>query len=222
MNHPAKYTKSLLPIFDSILKEYGCNLVLDCFAGTGKIHSLNFKTIGVEIEHEWAKLNKKTVVGDSTKLCFKNGMFDAVCTSPTYGNRMADSHNAKDGSKRNTYTHTLGKRLIKNNSGAMQWGAKYKKLHCEVWVACFDVIKNNGVLILNFKNHIRNGVEIDAFGWHCKQLISTGFYLRSVQQINVTGNQFGTNSKLRVPFEYVAVFQKKVKSGRKNENIETG
>ena len=53
---------------------------------------------------------------------FSDATFDMVVTSPTYGNRMADHHNAKDGRRRITYTHNLGRTLTPGNSGAMQWG----------------------------------------------------------------------------------------------------
>ena len=33
--------------------------------------------------------------GDSRQMHYPDGMFDAICTSPTYGNRMADHHNAR-------------------------------------------------------------------------------------------------------------------------------
>ena len=88
IKHPAKYTDVLLPIFEEMLN--GCNKVLDPFAGTGKIHSLPFETVGVEIEPEWAQMSNNTIVGDATDLQFANCEFDAICTSPTYGNRMAE------------------------------------------------------------------------------------------------------------------------------------
>ena len=126
MKHPAKYTDSLLPIFTRLLKKYKAETVLDCFAGTGKIHLLPFKTYGIELEKEWAEMHSNNIIGDATKICFKDNSFDAVCTSPTYGNRMADCHNAKDESHRNTYTHILNRKLNDNNSGKMQWGINYK------------------------------------------------------------------------------------------------
>ena len=89
MNHPAKYTDKLLPVFEDILLSYEATTVLDCFAGTGKIHQLPFSTTGVEIEPEWATMHERTLVADSRTLPFNAGSFDAVCTSPTYGNRMA-------------------------------------------------------------------------------------------------------------------------------------
>ncbi len=207
IKHPAKYTDALLPVFEELLK--GCTKVLDPFAGTGKIHSLPFDTIGVEIEKEWAEMHEKTIVGDATDLQFANCEFDAVCTSPTYGNRMADSHNAKDGSSRNTYTHKLGRVLNDNNSGKMQWGESYRELHIKAWKECFRVLKEDGVFILNFKNHIRKGKEVDVFSWHVKTLTELGFSLDLVRQVETNGNGFGQNAKLRTGFEFVARFIKR-------------
>lgn len=204
--HPAKYTEALLPVFEDMLQ--GCKTVLDPFAGTGKIHSLPFKTIGVEIEPEWAIMSKDTIVGDATDLQFANCEFDAICTSPTYGNRMADCHNAKDGSNRNTYTHKLGRQLSQNNTGKMQWGEEYRRLHLKAWGECFRVLKNGGVFILNFKNHIRKGELIDVFSWHIKHLIEIGFMLEEVRQVKTSGNGFGQNGQLRTGFEFVAKLRK--------------
>lgn len=206
IKHPAKYTDSLLPIFEKMLN--GCKSVLDPFAGTGKIHSLPYDTTGLEIEKEWADMHKKTILGDATKMPFDNCFFDAICTSPTYGNRMADSHKAKDDSKRNTYTHVLGRDLSENNSGKMQWGDEYKKLHILVWKECFRVLKNNGIFILNFKNHIRKGKLVDVFSWHVSELLKIGFGIEKIEQVKTNGNGFGKNGNLRTGFEFVAMFRK--------------
>ena len=208
MDHPAKYTDKLLPVFEEILLSYGATTVLDCFAGTGKIHSLGFDSTGIEIEPEWANMHERNIIADARTMPFNAGSFDAVCTSPTYGNRMADCHNAKDGSNRNTYTHILGRTLHDGNSGKMQWGKTYRDLHSIAWAECYRVIKPNGIFILNMKNHVRAGTEIDVFGWHVSELIKIGFRLREVRQVEVSGNGFGQNGSLRVPFEFVATLQR--------------
>lgn len=208
IRHPAKYSSQLLPVFRELLK--GCNYVLDPFAGTGKIHELDcdsMETHGYEIEKEWADMHFKTWHGDSTNMHFKDDTFSGICTSPTYGNRMADCHNAKDGSKRNTYTHVLGRKLSDNNTGKLQWGRKYKELHEQVYRECRRVLFSNGIFVLNVKNHIRKGKEVDVFGWHVSTLISLGFILREVIKVPVAGNGFGKNADKKLDFEYVAKFE---------------
>jgi tRNA G10 N-methylase Trm11 len=205
--HPAKYTDLLLPVFKEMLN--GCANVLDPFAGTGKIHLLPYNTTGLEIEKEWADMHEKTILGDATKMPFKDCSFDAICTSPTYGNRMADSHDAKDGSLRNTYTHKLGRKLSCNNSGKMQWGDEYKKLHIKAWNECYRVLKEDGIFILNFKNHIKNGKEVDVFSWHVLELLKIGFSIEKIKQVKTSGNGFGQNGNLRTGFEFVAMFMKR-------------
>lgn len=130
----------------------GDGVVLDPFAGVGRIHELERPgrvTVGVEIELEWAATHPHTVCGDSTSLPFPNETFDYIATSPTYGNRMADHHNARDDSRRFTYKHMLGRDLHPNNSGRMQWGAPYRRLHETVWAECWRVLKPDGRLIIN-------------------------------------------------------------------------
>lgn len=130
VRHPAKYSDKFIPIFAELLK--GRRKVLDPMAGTGKIGLI--KDYGFEgvvyandLEFEWimqAKDNKCDVISmyDAGNTKFEDEEFDGICTSPTYGNRMADHHNARDGSKRNTYTHAIGRQLHKENTGKMQWG----------------------------------------------------------------------------------------------------
>jgi DNA modification methylase len=98
IGHPATYTKSVLDCFRAHvpLGSY----VLDPFAGTGKIHRLreftDIITIGVELEPEWAQMSEHTIIGNALHLPFADNTFDVIATSPCYGNRMADHHEAKD------------------------------------------------------------------------------------------------------------------------------
>ena len=77
--------------------------VLDPFAGVGGVHKLGdddgnvVRTFGVELMPKWAATHERTMVGDATHLPdVWTGKWDAVFTSPCYGNRMADHHEAKD------------------------------------------------------------------------------------------------------------------------------
>lgn len=189
-------------------------VALDPFAGTGKVHLLERKglrTVGIEIEPEWAEIHPQTVVGNALHLPFPDSTFDAVVTSPCYGNRMADSHDAKDDSKRNTYTHVLGRKLHSDNSGAMQWGDEYRHFHLRAWMEAFRVLKptrgaRQRLMIVNISNHIRNGEEIDVTGWHLQALESVGFKLQKVREVRTSRLREGANGDLRCDFESVGIF----------------
>jgi hypothetical protein len=128
--HPAKFSPTILETMEAFLPEAG--IVLDPFAGVGGCHAWATPTrqvVGIELEPEWAAAHPDTVVGNALFLPFAAVTFDAVATSPTYSNRFADSHRARDGSRRRSYTHDLRastddpeRRLHKDNSGAMHWG----------------------------------------------------------------------------------------------------
>lgn len=94
--HPAKFTDTVLDNFEALCHVYHPNLILDPFAGTGRVHSLPGFTVGVEIEPEWAEMDRRTIQGNALALPFAEKTFDAVITSPTYGNRMADHHLATE------------------------------------------------------------------------------------------------------------------------------
>lgn len=198
-----------MPLFADILCRYKCVTVLDPFAGTGKIHSLPFKTVGVEIEKEWAEMHPQTIHGDALNLPFNSNTFDAICTSPTYGNRMADHHDAKDSSKRITYRHVLGRELNDNNSGKMQWGDKYKKFHQEAWVESKRVLKPNGIIILNVSNHIRNKTEQPVTQFHIDLITNLGLDMVEHHQVNTPRMRYGRNNGARIDYESVIVFRRK-------------
>ena len=211
--HPARYSEALLPIFANLLQmTVGVGArVLDPFAGTGRIHELypTYETTGVEIEPEWAHMHPRTLVGNALALDFANGTFDAIVTSPTYGNRMADHHDAKDTSKRITYRHRLGRALHPDNSGQLQWGPRYQNFHALAWGEAVRVLRPGGVFILNISDHIRGGSVVPVSEWHRSYLQSEhGLMLGVDIEVETPRMKFGANGALRTDSENVFLFVK--------------
>ncbi|MBF0253178.1 MAG: hypothetical protein HQL29_05115 [Candidatus Omnitrophica bacterium] len=211
MKHPAKYTDSFIPIFAEKLK--GFKTILDPFAGTGKIseiknHGWQGKIICNEIEKEWAvnpDVDEWHICDAENMNYLKDKSIDAICTSPTYGNRMADHFEAKDKSHRITYRHYLGKPLSENNTGRMQWGKKYQDKHVKIFKEFKRVIKDNGILIINISDHVRSGKIMPVVAWYIFELPRAGFYLKENIEIKTPRMKFGEN-RARVNFENILIF----------------
>jgi ParB-like chromosome segregation protein Spo0J len=208
VSHPARYSDELFQHFRELLDAH--STVLDPFAGTGRIHELRprWETTGVELEPEWAQLSPHTIVGSALALPFPDEHFDAICTSPTYGNRLADHHDAADPGLRRSYTHDLGRTLTAGNSGVMHWGDTYRDFHEQAWREAVRVLVEGGTFILNIKDHFRKGQWQDVAGWHVHALCDLGLYVEAVRPV-ATGNlRQGANGDLRVPDELVIAFGK--------------
>ncbi len=215
IKHPATYTNSFIPKFAELL--IGCENVLDIFGGVGKLalikeHGFTGKVVCNELEREWAETSPHNVdewhIGDAANMEWaKSNSFDAICTSPTYGNRMADHHNAKDGSKRVTYKHFLGRDLNEANTGRMQWGEKYRQKHLEIYKECGRVLKNGGLMIVNVSDHIRKGQVVNVVEWHKQALTNFGMKLIDEIKIETPRMGFGQNAKSRVQHECILVFK---------------
>ena len=214
IKHPATYTESFIPKFAELL--IGCETILDPFGGVGKLalikeYGFMGKVVCNELEREWAEIGKYNVdewsIGDAANLRFANCEFDAICTSPTYGNRMADHHNAKDASKRITYRHCLGRPLSEQNTGKMQWGEKYRQKHIEIYRECLRVLKPNGLMIVNVSDHIRKGQVMNVVEWHKQALLDFGMKLIDEIKIETPRMGFGQNAKSRVQHECILVFR---------------
>lgn len=210
VKHPAKFSDAILDAIYPLLPLQGD--ILDPFAGTGRIHELCYEgleTYGIELEPEWAAMHARTEVGNALDLPFDDASFDVIATSPTYGNRMADHHEAKDGSKRVTYRHTLGRSLSDDNSGALQWGPDYCDFHAAAWVEANRVLKPGGLFVLNCKDHVRKGEVQRVTLWHWHFLSQgLGYQTAAVRKVRTPGMGFGANGSARVPHEWVIAMRK--------------
>jgi DNA modification methylase len=214
--HPAKYTDALMSAF--IRMSHGCSKILDPFGGTGKVFLLNrwhqnAEIHAVEIEPEWAKIHPKTTLGNALELLWQDNYFDCICTSPTYGNHMADQSTGitEKAGKTFKYRAMLGRKLHPSNSGQLHWNNGYQEFHIKAWQEASRVLCPSGKFILNIKNHIRDGVEQLVTEWHIEMLLSLGYEMIEHKKINTPSMRFGRNGEKRIEYESVILFVLKSK-----------
>ena len=221
--HPAPFNRDALAVIRKWLDGEPWNFprILDPFAGIGRIHELrpDYETWGIEIEKEWAEASPFTVCGDmfDVKEMMRDPnnplppYFDAIVTSPVFGNRMSDHHEAKDDSRRITYRHKLGRPLAENNSGRLNWGAKYRDFHLHA----YEVLTRVGArqFYLNIKDHIRKGERVFVTEFHIDTLRDLGWKLVETEFIRTGGMKDGQNNNLRVSGELVARFARPLPGG---------
>lgn len=213
--HPAQYPDVVVEAFWWLLRgRIGAPdpRVLDPFGGVGGIFKLHRWLPGarieaVEIEPEWAAADRRITCGNALYLPWGAGTFDAVCTSPTYGNRMADHHEARDATRRNTYRHALGRPLHPDNSGAMQWGRRYRDFHKQAWAEAARVLRPGGWFALNCKDHFRAGDRKHVTEWHVGVLAGLGFVVVERMEVVCPGNRYGANGGVRLGYEDVTLLR---------------
>lgn len=210
MKHPARFSPIILHYIEGLLKPERGRL-LDPFAGTGLIHTLarrDLQTWGIEIEPEWAAMHPRTVCGDALRLPFPASTFRVICTSPTYGNRFADHHNAKDNSTRRSYTHDIGHPLAPTNSGTIHFGPRYKDFHIAAWAESVRVLERGGLMIVNVSDFIRKFKVVEVVSFH-RDVLSVP-PLRLIAELRVTTPRlrYGANSDARAEDEAILVATK--------------
>lgn len=240
--HPAKWTPSVLLEIAQIALDEAERLgrplrVLDPFAGVAfgdLVDALGDSAsvvAGVELEPEWAAAHPSVIVGDATALPDDwTGAFDMLATSPCYGNRMADHHEARDDSSRITYRHKLGRMPSGGSAAVLQWGPTYRELHSRAWAEARRVLRPGrygtpgadgrarepgGLAVVNVSNHLRSRaisgqrvqVEQLVVEWHVNEWTVAGATLEQVVKVPTPRMGFGANGDARVDGERVLAFR---------------
>lgn len=200
--HPAKFSPAILDVLArEVSREHNRRvkaghdralplLLVDPFAGVGRCHTLampgKVHTLGVEIQHQWAACHRQTVCADSLEWMaapsyripnFPDwpGGADIVATSPCYGNRLADHHDARDGSRRRSYTHDLGEMPAEGSSAVLHWGPAYWRFHATAYRRIYDLLWPGGLFLLNVSDIVRGKAMISATQWHLGAALTAGF-----------------------------------------------
>jgi SAM-dependent methyltransferase len=221
--HPAPYSQAILRFLANggLLPETGT--VLDPFAGVGKVHTLakaGLTTIGVEIEPEWAACHPRTICGNALELPFENDSIDCAVTSPVFGNRMSDSHAAKDGSHRRSYTHDLRRmtgdderKLHPDNAGTMYcWQPRYWTLHERAWREVHRVLRPGARFILNvsdcYRTHNGTRRREPVVATHRSVCEAIGFTVEATHDVVTPRMRRGQNHESRAEAEVIIVMRK--------------
>lgn len=126
-HHPATYSTGVIDKMADLCRRYEVTSVLDPMAGNGQALAamcagLEIPWAGVEIEPEWAAARDEIVCADARRLPYPDRSWDAVLTSPAYGNRMGDQY--------------LGNAANEKCRACMGEGKVQKAHDLEVWETC--------------------------------------------------------------------------------------
>jgi hypothetical protein len=217
--NPAPFSANILRFIanSGLLPHAG--VILDPFAGIGKVHQLataSLRTVGVEIEPEWAAAHPNTICGNALSLPFEDESFDGAVTSPVYGNRMSDSHNAKDGTLRRSYTHDLRRQtgdierqLHPDNAGTLYaWNKDYWRFHVRAWAELKRVLRPGAPFLLNVSDFYRTTQShgrkrLPVVHTHTRVCKELGFELVQAYPVETPRMRYGQNHESRASYEYV-------------------
>jgi hypothetical protein len=218
VQHPAKFSEHVVSSLARLVRAEQLRVgqplrVLDPFAGVGRVHRLarpgRVETVGVEIESEWAACHPDTLCADAidwmrAEAARLASRFDVICTSPCYGNRLSDSHDARDGSVRRSYTHDLGRPVTEGSSGAMPFGPAYWAFHAEAYRLFRRVLRPGGLVLLNVSDFVRDSELVPAVAWHRGALYGAGFREDGRPVLVATQRlRFGANHAARAEHEVI-------------------
>lgn len=210
-SHPAKFSTSILLAIDHIVTEEADRLgrrlmIIDPFGGTGRAHRMGeagHRVVVFELEPEWAIQSEgPTVVGDSSRLACRDDCVDVVLSSPVYGNRASDAHDAKDAclhrvnvkdkpprqftladcpkckgsglTPRNTYRHQLQRRASVGSTTPMPWGSRYRQIHARIMAECLRPLRSEGLVVWNTSNHLKT-VDVGGVKSQVEQRVNEWF-----------------------------------------------
>lgn len=230
--HPAKYSPPILREMARYVD--GARRILDPCAGVGGIVDLlELLTVrrpmpiidANEIEPAWAVECQRRLMGiglatcgDARSLAWplgKSGRACAIAVSITYGNRFADVANWAPGRIHHTYTQSLRDtigdpqaHLQPGNTGAMHWGdPTYCEAHRAMFREWFRVTRPGGRFVLNFANHVADGIEQCVAEWCVSAALAAGWDLLDWCEVVTKRYRRGANAELRCP-ELVICFRK--------------
>ncbi len=209
--HGARYSAEIVPHLVAALG--GRRRVLDPFAGTGMIHRIAAladceDSVGVELEPEWAGWHPRTICADFLTVDLPLGHFDAACTSPVYGDRLADKDMRP--SCAGTYAKWLGRLASEGSSCHLQWGPEYRNFHERAWAKLAGHLTDDARFVLNVSDHVRGFELVGVAAWHRATIEALGFALAQPPlEVATRRMRRGTNAELRAAREYVLVFDRR-------------
>ena len=126
-------------------------------------------------------------------------------TSPDYGNRMADSFDARDSSSRVGYRWQLGRKLS-DESVVVRWGSRYRQLHELVLSEMVRVTRPGGLVIVNISDFIEKGEVVPVVDWY-RSTLTQWLTLPIERDIEISTPRMrkGQNWQARVDVEHVIV-----------------